>query len=119
MRTHDHATIKRWAEERNGRPACVKGTGDEDDPGILRIDFPGYSGKEELEHISWDDFFRTFEARKLAFVYQVEALHGEEGLYNLFIERDKIKMGNRDRSQLRSSRPTRGAEKSKLPNRKQ
>lgn len=26
-RTHDHETIRRWAERRNGRPARVKGTG--------------------------------------------------------------------------------------------
>jgi hypothetical protein len=43
--TTDHDEIRQWAEARNGRPAVVKSTrGKGDDTGILRIDFPGYSG---------------------------------------------------------------------------
>jgi transposase-like protein len=36
--TTDHTTIGRWVEERGGRPARVKGTGSNGDPGLLRID---------------------------------------------------------------------------------
>jgi hypothetical protein len=46
--TTDHDEIKRWVEERNGRPARVKDTGGRDDPGVLRINFPrsrGLSGR--------------------------------------------------------------------------
>ena len=50
--TTDHDTIRQWVEERGGSPARVKGTGTEGDPGLLRIDFPGYSGEESLEVIS-------------------------------------------------------------------
>jgi hypothetical protein len=40
--TTDHEAIRRWVEERDGRPAAVRATGnDNGDPGILRIDFPG------------------------------------------------------------------------------
>jgi hypothetical protein len=43
--TTDHDEIRHWAEARNGRTADVKSTrGKGDDTGILRIDFPGYSG---------------------------------------------------------------------------
>ena len=70
--TTDHKTIRRWTEERGGHPAAVKSTGSKDDPGILRIDFPGYSGEESLEEISWDEFFEKFEESKLAFLYQDE-----------------------------------------------
>ena len=59
--TTDQEEIRRWVESRNGRPACVRGTGGGVDVGVLRIDFPGYGGEETLQEISWDDFFRAFE----------------------------------------------------------
>ena len=53
----DHDEIRSWAEERGARPACVRGTGGVSDVGMLRLDFPGYSGQESLQHIDWDEFF--------------------------------------------------------------
>jgi hypothetical protein len=38
--------IRAWVEAHGGRPARVRGTGDGDDPGILRIDFPGGAGDD-------------------------------------------------------------------------
>ena len=35
--TTDHDEIRRWVEERGGKPSRVKRTGGSDDPGILRI----------------------------------------------------------------------------------
>ena len=72
--THDHEEIRKWAEERKGKPSHVKGTGGKNDPGLLRIDFPGYSGEGKLEEISWDEFFREFEERKLALLYDPKSL---------------------------------------------
>lgn len=69
-RTIDHDTIRKWVEDRNGRPATVKRTGSSDAPGILRIDFPGFSGEDTLEPVEWDAFFQTFEESELAFLYQ-------------------------------------------------
>lgn len=68
--TTDHAAIRKWAEARGGKPARVKGTGRKDDPGLLRIDFD--EPEENLEYISWDDFFEKFEEKNLAFLYQDE-----------------------------------------------
>ncbi len=68
--TTDHDEIRRWVEERGGFPAHVKRTGDESNPGVLRIDFPGYSGADTLERISWDEWFDWFDRDKLAFLYQ-------------------------------------------------
>ena len=62
--------IKKWAEEREGKPAKVKGVGDGKDDGIIRIDFPGYSGEDSLEPIPWDDWYKIFQERKLKFLYQ-------------------------------------------------
>jgi len=67
--TTDHETIRRWVEAHGGCPAHVKGSGTGDDPGILRIDYPGYSGGASLEKISWDSFFDAFDANRLAFLY--------------------------------------------------
>jgi len=61
--TRDHEEIRRWAEERGGKPAHVKRTGSEEDIGVLRIEFPGFGGDENLEPISWEDFFAKFDER--------------------------------------------------------
>jgi hypothetical protein len=68
--TTDHDTIREWAEARDGRPARVKGTGGADDAGLLRIDFG--PPEENLDAISWEEFFDTFETSELALLYEDE-----------------------------------------------
>lgn len=85
-RTTDHAQIRRWAEARGGRPAQVKGTGSRRDIGLLRIDFA--EDDEQLEAISWDDFFETFEDSRLALVYQDETVDGGESRFSKLVHRD-------------------------------
>jgi hypothetical protein len=48
----DYDEIRRWAEERNARPARVKGTGGNGDIGIIRLDFPGYTGRRLLRRLA-------------------------------------------------------------------
>jgi hypothetical protein len=91
--TTNHDEIRRWAEERGGRPSRVKGTGRGEDPGILRIDFPGFSGADTLEPISWDEWFRAFDRKRLAFLYQ----DVPNRRFNKLIDRDSA-----------GARPTRG-----------
>ena len=55
--TTDHEEIRKWVEERGGHPARVKGTERGESAGLLRIDYPGYSGEQRLEEITWDEFF--------------------------------------------------------------
>jgi len=86
--TTDHDTIRRWAQARNGRPASVRGTGEAADPGIIRIDFPGYSGTDTLQEISWDDWFQKFEEQRLALVYQEQTEGGETSNFNKLVSRD-------------------------------
>jgi hypothetical protein len=86
--TTDPDEIKRWVEERGGYPASVKATSEDGDPGLLRIDFPGYSEDESLERISWEDFFEKFEEKDLAFLYQDTIREGEESRFFKFISRD-------------------------------
>lgn len=86
--TTDLKDIKKWAEERDGKPAKVKGVGKESDNGIIRIDFPGYSGEDSLEEISWDDWYKIFQDRKLAFLYQDETSGGKESRFFKLVNRD-------------------------------
>jgi hypothetical protein len=78
--TTNPETIRRWAEERGGRPARVKVTGNNDDPGLLRLDF----GERDpsIEEISWDEFFERFDDSDLAFLYQEETTSGKESRLN-------------------------------------
>ncbi len=88
--THDHDEIRNWAEERGGKPSHVKGTGGKNDPGLLRIDFPGYSGEGKLEEISWDDFFEKFDAQELALVYQEKTAEGKKSNFNKLVSRHNV-----------------------------
>ncbi|PSN09167.1 hypothetical protein C7293_29880 [filamentous cyanobacterium CCT1] len=85
--TTDHGTIKKWVESRGGFPATVKSTKEGDDPGLLRIDFPGYSGEDSLERIEWNDFFDKFEESNLALLYQEELKSGEESRFCKLVSR--------------------------------
>jgi hypothetical protein len=85
-KTTDHDEIRRWVEEHGGTPATVRGTGD-DEAGVLRIDFPGGSGEDELEHISWDEWFDKFEQENLAFLYQERKASGEDSTFFKLVSR--------------------------------
>jgi hypothetical protein len=84
--TTDHEEIRRWVEEHGGKPATVRGTRD-NGPGVLRIDFPGGAGTEELEHISWDEWFEKFDREDLAFVYQDRKASGEDSTFFKLVRR--------------------------------
>jgi hypothetical protein len=91
--TTDHDFIRRWVEERRGHPACVKGAGGKDDAGILRIDFPGCSGEESLQPISWEEFFEKFEESKLALLYEEGERDGGRSRFNKLINRETAESG--------------------------
>jgi hypothetical protein len=87
--TTDLKEIKKWTEERGGKPVIVKGTeGDGKGAGVLRIDFPGYSGEDSLEEVSWDEWYKTFKEKNLAFLYQDETSGGKESRFFKLISRD-------------------------------
>jgi hypothetical protein len=77
--TTNHEEIRRWVEERNGRPACVEGTGRGEDPGVLRIDFD--EPDETLRPISWDSWFEWFDRNELAL------LRSEDSRFNKLVNR--------------------------------
>jgi hypothetical protein len=85
--TADHDEIKGWAQERGGVPSMVKGTGEEGG-GILRFDFPPTGTKPNLQEISWEEFFRIFDDKGLAFLYQEKTKEGEISRFNKFVSRE-------------------------------
>ena len=89
--TTDHDEIRQWAKERGGRPSCVRNTGGDGDIGILRIDFPGYSGEGSLEEISWDNWFEKFDERGLALLFQETTAGGQRSNFNKLVSREPAK----------------------------
>ena len=83
----DHEEIRQWAEERGGTPSCVRGTGNRGDIGMLRLDFPGYSGEQSLQPIAWDDWFEKFDERGLALLVQDKTAGGEKSNFNKLVSR--------------------------------
>lgn len=86
-KTTDHEEIRRWVEERHGKPVRVRGTGGVDDPGLLWIDMPDAEPDDELEPITWDTFFEKFERENLAFVYQEQTKEGSPSRFSKLVQR--------------------------------
>ncbi len=80
-KTTDHEEIRIWVEERNGKPACIRGVGEKSATGLLRIHFPG-GVEEDLEVLEWETFFEKFDQEKLIFVYLDKRIDGELSRYN-------------------------------------
>jgi hypothetical protein len=85
-------------EERGGTPACVRGTGERGDIGMIRIDFPGYSGEQTLQGISWDEWFRKFDERELALLVQETTASGQKSNFNKLVARDTVQERPRARA---------------------
>ena len=79
LATTSHEVIRAWAEERGGVPATVPGTEHGDHLGVLRLDFGGDNA--DLRQVSWDEWFDTFDVRKLNFIYQEERKDGNQSTF--------------------------------------
>lgn len=95
--TTEHEEIRRWVEAHDGRPASVKRTAGKDDVGMIRIDFPGYSGEGTLEEISWDSWFEKFDESNLAFLYQEHRADGGDSRFCKLISRETAENVERGR----------------------
>ena len=76
LATTHHEVIRQWAEERNGRPATVDGTEHGDHLGVLRFDFG--DATDRLREVSWEEWFKTFDDRRLNFIYQETRSDGSQ-----------------------------------------
>ncbi len=106
--TTDHDEIRRWVEARGGHPAHVAQSAGRNDPGILRIDYPGFSGEDTLEPIEWDEFFEQFDRNNLAFLYQ----DAKNSRFSKFVERAATKRSSTKKRSASSARKATASKKS-------
>jgi hypothetical protein len=66
----------------------VRRTGGKGDIGMIRLDFPGYSGAASLEHISWNDWFEKFDESGLALLHQNTTARGQKSNFNKLVARE-------------------------------
>src|SRR4051794_5219508 len=84
--TTDHEKIRKWVEERGGHPAIVARTvKGKELSGVIRIDFPGFSGARSLKPISWDEWFNIFEERRLGLLHQDRTASGKPSRFNKLV----------------------------------
>ncbi len=102
--TTDHEEIRQWAEERGATPACVRSTGGKGDIGILRLDFPGYSGEESLEPMEWAQWFQKFDEQGLALLYQETTAGGAMSNFNKLVSRENVVTSKRKSSPAKALR---------------
>ncbi|SCG56889.1 hypothetical protein [Micromonospora coxensis] len=76
--TTNHDVIRNWARARGARPATIAGTEREGRPGVLTFEIPGYRESSRVQVITWDDWFRTFDARRLNLIYQEQLRDGRQ-----------------------------------------
>lgn len=110
--TRDHDVIRRWVEERGGRPASVRNTASEGRAGLLRIDFPDDEPDPALEPVSWDEFFAKFDEKNLTFLYVDRTADGEMSYMNKFIY-EGGREGRRSRERAQKGREGRGKSEQK------
>lgn len=103
----DHDEIRQWAEERGGTPACVRGTGGDEDVGLITLDFPGYSGGTSLQEISWDEWFRKFDESNLALLVQEQTARGQQSNFNKLVSRGSVQQTGQRRGRRQSGREQR------------
>lgn len=112
----DHDEIRDWAETRRGEPAIVKGTS------IIRLDFPGFTGEEKLERISWDEWFQKFDDANLALVFEARTARGQKSNFNKLIGRETVDLQTgelvgppRRRAKPSRAKPTRARPPARKP----
>lgn len=102
----DHDEIQRWAEERGAKPAAVRNTSGEEGIGIIRLDFPGYSGGDSLEEIEWEEWFEKFDDNNLALVVQEKMANGQKSNFNKLVNRENVEVSSEEESDERSASTT-------------
>ena len=82
--TRDHEFIRRWAEERGGKPSVVEGTQ------ILRFNFeePGGDDDDRLKEISWEEFFQVFDDSDLSLIFSERTSKGQTSRFFKFVREE-------------------------------
>ena len=70
-RTRDREEVREWIDDYDGKPAHIEGSLTE-----LTIDF---GDKEDVEDLSWKEFFDIFEKENLVMIHEIENIIGSDG----------------------------------------
>lgn len=81
--SRNHQVIQKWAQDRQATPVTVPGTERGKNLGVLRFTFAGYKSKN-MEKVEWEDFFSTFDNRKLVFIFQEHLKNGNQSNFFKF-----------------------------------
>ena len=81
----DHDRIRKWAEARRARPACVVGA---ENRAEIRFDFPRVRASEPLQAISWAQWFKIFDENRLALLIEEDAKGGKKSKFNKLVSRN-------------------------------
>jgi hypothetical protein len=84
--TTDRETIRQWVSERGGMPSMLRRTNHAAEDTLL-INFPNDGSDEPAIDISWADFFRHFDDRNLAFIYQESLPDAEDAQVYQLVDR--------------------------------
>jgi hypothetical protein len=76
--THSREVILDWAHKREAMPSTIPGTEHEGHLGVLRFDVPGYGSRQNLEHVTWEQWFDTFDERQLVMIFQEHLRNGRQ-----------------------------------------
>ncbi|MEU0549456.1 hypothetical protein [Micromonospora sp. NPDC005979] len=76
--TANHEVIQRWARARGAKPATIAGTEREGRAGVLTFNIPGYRESSRIREITWDEWFHTFDLRRLNLIYQEQMRDGRQ-----------------------------------------
>lgn len=83
--TTDPEVIQNWAISRSGYPAIGKRLQDTEIVSELCINFTDTQSSSSIEPISWEEFFRKFQEKKLVFLYQDKNSAGEVSRSYIFL----------------------------------
>ncbi|MTK00659.1 hypothetical protein FF096_01200 [Micromonospora sp. CP22] len=76
--TTNHDVIRRWARQRGAKPATISGTDRAGRAGVLTFNIPGYRESSRIREITWDEWFHTFDLRRLNLIYQEQMRDGRQ-----------------------------------------
>ncbi|HET9099501.1 MAG TPA: hypothetical protein VFN62_03845 [Acidobacteriaceae bacterium] len=103
--TKDHDAIRQWAESRGAVPSEVAATETDDEPGLLRFQFPKAKNRNDaaLKEISWDEFFEKFDENDLTLVYQEKTASGRKSNFNKLVHDESVRSSASKKKATRSA----------------
>ena len=89
--TTNHDEIRRWAHDRGGRPSRIHNTfGSTLDSCVLQIDFLHDKYDDDVQEITWEEFFDLFDREHMVLVYQTETEGGNLSRFGRIVRQESV-----------------------------